>query len=482
MTMRRLIPLIFFALAGLHAASLTEKIERALNAATGLRRGYLGLEIVDLSTGEVVFESNADRLFVPASNSKLFTTALGLTHLGPDFRFHTTVVAPGQPDSEGTISGAVSLVGGGDPNLSGRELPYRVDSPPGDGLQAIAALAGQMVAKGVRRIDGDIVGDDTAYVWEPYPEAWGMGDSLWEYGAPVSALTINDNAFTVAVEAGDPARITISPPFEFYEIDNLVRTGSPRKIRFDRDPGSMQLRISGQLPPGDPGLAEMLAIHDPALYAAAALRDALMRRGVVVRGKAVVRHALWNEPVAPPAGFEMARIDSAPLIEDLRVLAKVSQNLHAELILRAVGRAEAGAGTREAGLRVMREFLKQLGVTADEYLPNDGSGLSRTNLVTPAAVVKLLQFMYRSPNRENWLSLLPVGGEDGTLRLRMRKTSAAGRIRAKTGSLTHVSTLSGYAERRDGTMLVFSLMANNQNAPSAYVRAALDKICVLMTQ
>ena len=482
MTVRRLIFLVFFVQAGLQAASLTEKIERALNAATGLRRGYMGLEVVDLATGAVVFESNADRLFVPASNSKLFTMALGLASLGPDFRFHTTVVASSPPNSEGTVSGAVSLIGGGDPNLSGRELPYRVDSPPGDGLQAIADLAGQMVARGVKRIEGDIVGDDTAYVWEPYPEAWGMGDSLWEYGAPVSALTINDNAFTVAVEAGDPAGISILPPFEFYEIDNLVRVGSPRKIRFEREPGSMQLRISGQLPPGDPGLAEILAIHEPALYAAAALRDALIRRGVAVRGEAVARHALWNEPAAPPAGFELARIDSAPLLEDLRVTAKVSQNLHAELILRAVGRAKAGAGTREAGLRAMGGFLKELGVAADEYLPNDGSGLSRTNLVTPAAVVKLLRFMYSSPNRENWLSLLPVGGEDGTLQLRLRKTSAAGRIRAKTGSLTHVTALSGYAERRNGTMLAFSFLANNQNAPSAHVRAALDKICVLMTQ
>jgi serine-type D-Ala-D-Ala carboxypeptidase/endopeptidase (penicillin-binding protein 4) len=486
MRLQRAIALNFCLTAGLAASELAGelagKIQRTLDAATGLRRGYLGLQIVHLGTGEVLFESNADRLFVPASNSKLFTTALGLARLGPDYQFHTTVVASREPDGEGRIAGAISLVGDGDPNLSGRELPYRVDSLPGDGLQAIEDLAAQIVARGVRRIDGDIVGDDSAYEFEPYPNGWGLGDALWEYGAPVSALTINDNAFTLRMKPGDPAKISIEPPLEFYQIDNLVRLGTPKKIEIEREPGSRQLRIWGTLPPKDPGLAELLAIHDPALYAAVALRDALERRGVAIRGEAVARHAGPGQSGAPAAGFELARRDSAPLLEDLRVTAKVSQNLHAELILRAVARAWRGAGTREAGLLEMRAFLKEIGVSAEEYQPNDGSGLARTNLVTPAAVVKLLQYMYRSPHRENWLSLLPIGGEDGTLKLRLRNTGAAGRIHAKTGSLTHVAALSGYAERRDGTMLAFSLLSNNQSAPSAEVRAVLDKICVLMTE
>jgi D-alanyl-D-alanine carboxypeptidase/D-alanyl-D-alanine-endopeptidase (penicillin-binding protein 4) len=421
-------------------------------------------------------------LFVPASNSKLFTTALALTRLGPDHRFHTTVVAEAEPDPDGRIAGSLTLVGGGDPNLSGRELPYRVDSPRGDGLQAIEDLAEQVVARGVRRIDGDIVGDDTAYVWDPYPDGWGLGDAVWEYGAPVSALTINDNAFMLQVMPGDPATISIAPPLEFYQIDNQVREGAATKIRVEREPGSRLLRIWGTLPAKGPGRADLLAIHDPVLYAAVALRDALTRRGVALRGEAVARHALPGQPVEPAAGIELARRDSAPLIEDLRVTAKVSQNLHAELALRAVGRARRGIGSAEAGLEEMRAFLKQIGVTKDEYLPTDGSGLSRKNLVTPGAVVKLLQYMYKSPHRENWLSLLPIGGEDGTLKLRLRNTAAAGSIRAKTGSLTHVSSLSGYAQRKDGTLLAFSFLTNSQDAASAEVRAVLDKICVLLTE
>ena len=482
MNLLRTLALFWFLISALPAAGLPAKIQQVLDASTRVQRGFLGLAIVNLASGEVVFESNSSHLFVPASNTKLFTTALGLTRLGPDYRFHTTVVASPEPDRDGRIAGTVTLVGGGDPNLSGRELPYRLDSPPGDGLQAIEDLASQVAARGIRRIDGDIVGDDTVYVWEPYPDGWGLDDAVWEYGAPVSALTVNDNAFRLSVLPGDPARIAIDPPLEFYQIDNLVRTGAERKIHIEREPGSRQLRIWGTLPSKGPGQSHILALHDPALYAAAALRDALARRGVAIHGEAIARHALPGQPLEPAAGFELAQRESALLLEDLRVTAKVSQNLHAELILRAVARARRGVGSVEAGLEEMKAFLKEMGVGADEYQLTDGSGLSRKNLVTPGAVVKLLQFMYNSPHRADWMSLLPIGGEDGTLKLRLRNTGAAGRIHAKTGALTHVSSLSGYAERRDGTMLAFSFLTNNAGVPSAEVRAVLDKLCVVMTE
>jgi D-alanyl-D-alanine carboxypeptidase/D-alanyl-D-alanine-endopeptidase (penicillin-binding protein 4) len=193
-----------------------------------------------------------------------------------------------------------------------------------------------------------------------------------------------------------------------------------------------------------------------------------------------VRHAEPGVLAGAVGGVELARRDSAPLIEEVQVMLKVSQNLHAELLLRAVARARRGVGSLDNGLEEMRAFLKQIGVTAGESHGTDASGLSRLNLVAPSALVKLLQFMYRSPQRENWMSLLPVGGADGTLKLRF--PGAAGRIRAKTGSLSHVNALSGYAERRDGSMLAFSVIANNQAVPAAEVRAVLDKIAMLLTE
>jgi D-alanyl-D-alanine carboxypeptidase/D-alanyl-D-alanine-endopeptidase (penicillin-binding protein 4) len=236
------------------------------------------------------------------------------------------------------------------------------------------------------------------------------------------------------------------------------------------------------MPLKGPGLGQVLAIHDPALYAAAALRDALARRGIAVHGEAVARHAAAGQVTQPAAGVELARRDSPPLLEALRVAAKVSQNLHAELILRAVARERRGAGSLEAGVEEMKAFLQEIGLKSEEVQINDGSGLSRRNLATPAAVVKLLQFMYNSPLRSSWMSLLPVGGEDGTLKRRLRNTAASGRIHAKTGSLSHVASLSGYAEQKDGTVLAFSFLTNNEAVPSAEVRAVLDKLCMSMTE
>src|SRR5262249_45127861 len=182
-------------------------------------------------------------------------------------------------------------------------------------------------------------------------------------------------------------------------------------------------------------------------------------------------------PSSEASEVELARRVSAPLIEDLRVTDKVSQNLHAELALRAVGRAKRNAGTIAAGLEEIRGFLAEIGVPADAYFLRDGSGLARLNLVTPATVVKLLRHMYASPLREQWISLLPVSGEDGSLRLRFAGSPAAGRVHAKTGSLSHVSALSGYIQRANGTWAAFSILVNNYNVPTADIRSAIDRIC-----
>jgi D-alanyl-D-alanine carboxypeptidase/D-alanyl-D-alanine-endopeptidase (penicillin-binding protein 4) len=182
------------------------------------------------------------------------------------------------------------------------------------------------------------------------------------------------------------------------------------------------------------------------------------------------------------AGVELAQRVSAPFIEDLRITAKVSQNLHAELALRAVGRARRNLGSFEAGVAEIQAFLAEAGIDPDAYNLADGSGLARLNLVTPASVVKLLRFMYASPARDHWISILPVGGQDGTLSARFPETAAAGRVHAKTGSLAHVSALSGYVERPDGGWVAFSILVNNYNGRAADVRGVLDRICTLIME
>ncbi|MGD0363322.1 MAG: D-alanyl-D-alanine carboxypeptidase/D-alanyl-D-alanine-endopeptidase [Bryobacteraceae bacterium] len=474
------------------------RIASFLDASPVARTSFWGVRIVSLEPNRVLFERNAERLFLPASNAKLFTTALALSRLGPDYRFQTRVAADRAPDEDGCVE-SLRLIGGGDPNLSGRAIPYRRDAPPGDPLVAIEDLAAQVAAHGVRCVTADIVGDDSAYVWQPYPDGWSIDDPVWDYGAAVSALCINDNTISVGILPGggvsDPARLLLTPPVEYYEIDNRVRTTAPaaeveRKIAVERLPGVRQLRIWGDLPLHDSGDTEVLGIDDPALYAACAFRDALLRHGIVIRGEPRALHLypsqvadLKNGPAPEPdPGLELARRDSAPLLEDLRITDKVSQNLHAEMALRAVAKARRHIGSREAGLAQEQAFLDEIGIDPRSYTFADGSGLSRLDLVSPAAVVRLLAHMYGSGLRDAWVSLLPVAGQDGTLHARFSGTTVAGRLFAKTGSLSHVAALSGYARRPDGKMLAFSILVNNYNGPPADLRAAIDRVCALMLE
>ena len=470
--------------AQLGAASLSEEIPRLIESNPAARAAFWGIEIVDLGSGQTLYALNENRLFVPASNAKLFTLALALNRLGPDYRFETRVLADAAPDPQGVLHGSLRLIGGGDPNLSGRVIPYSPHAPDGNPLGAIENLADQIIKRGVKRVEGGIVGDDTWYVWEPYPEGWAADDTQYDFGAPVSALSLNDNAFTLTVRpaahTGDLSALSLNPALEYYDIDNRIRTVAARgdrMIQSDRLPGSPQLRLWGTIPLDGAPEVLTLAVEDPAESAARALRQALEERGVTVEGSATARHRLPGQEWTAPSGVELAWRGSASLIEDLRITAKVSQNLHAELALRAVARQRRADGSRESGLKELTAFLGENGIDPSAYHFNDGSGLARLDLVTPAAVMQLLRVMYNAPQREQWISLLPVGGQDGTLTTRLADAAVLGRIHAKTGTLTHVSTLSGYAQRRDGIWVAFSILVNNHNGRTGEVRAVIDRIC-----
>ncbi len=479
------------------AASLPERIERLMATTPAARTAYWGIQIVDLKNGRTLFERNPDHFFIPASNTKLFTTAMALTRLGPDFTFQTRVLADAPPDSLGRIHGPLRLVGGGDPNLSARPIPYRMGPITGNPLTAIEDLADQVAARGVTRVEGGIVGDDTWYLWQPYATGWSIDDPQSDDGPPVSALTIHDNAFTLEVRPGaregDLASLSLNPPLEFYQLDNRIRTGaagSERRIRFSRVPDSLEAHLWGAIPLRDRGQELVLGIEDPALYAAQALARALEERGIVVEGAAIAQHQFPNEVAdltraaagTMVTGTELARRVSAPLLEDLRVTDKVSQNLHAELALRAVGRALRNIGSFEAGLAELETFLAEAGIEPGDYNIHDGSGLARLNLVTPGTVMKLLRHMYDSPLRDDWISLLPIGGQDGSLSTRFGDGAASGRVHAKTGSLAHVSALSGYIQRVNGDWIAFSILVNNYNSRTADVRSVMDQICNLILE
>lgn len=478
--------LLFAFLSPAFAQSLGSRIDALVAESPLLQRSHWGAKLVHASTGRVLFSRNENSHFIPASNTKLFSTALALARLGSQHRLTTRIVAA-HPLQEGILPGDLRLAGGGDPTLSGRRLPYEYKAPSGPALGPLDELVDQLWKAGLRRVTGDIVGDDSAYVFEPYPEGWSVDDGRYYYGAPVSALILHDNAFTVRVEGagtpGSPARLSLDPPNAYFSLQNRVRTAvtPPHRVYMDRPAGSRLLELWGAIRPSA-AVALDAAVDDPARYAAFALREALQQRGIQVDGGFLARHRFPSQGV-PPTGsteVELARRDSPPLGRLIQVINKVSQNLWAEICLREVARQRAAEPSRKGGLDQMDQFLSEIGVAKKDYRFEDGSGLSRLTLVTPATVTRLLAFMDKSPEQKAWIDSLPIGGEDGSLAFRFKdKARPAGTVRAKTGTLSHVTALGGYLDTERGQRLIFSVIVNNANDSATEIRRWVDKLVVL---
>jgi D-alanyl-D-alanine carboxypeptidase/D-alanyl-D-alanine-endopeptidase (penicillin-binding protein 4) len=498
----------------LQVRPLADRIAEVLSA-PDLARGFWGIEIVSLSpgitTGKTLYSQNADKLFTPASNTKLFTTAAALALIGPDYKFRTTVETTGTLDRYGRLNGDLVLVGHGDPNLSGRELPYDLKTQRNDDpIQALESLADALVQKGVKFIDGDIVADDSYFAFERYGEGWSQDDLVWADGAPVSALTINDNVVFVNIlpadRPGEKAFVSVKPFADYYRLDNRIITtpaGTGRKFFVNREPGSTVLTLWGNMPLDDAGANEALAIEDPAEFAAGLFRQLLEKRGIVIYGHQRTRHTELatlstfsvnasapsrggrindkdddgqSRPLKSDQPITLASYESKPLLQDIRVINKVSQNLHAEILLRLLGRERGNAGTVEGGLEVLRGFLTKAGVSSDEYIFYDGSGLSRQNLVTPHAIVQLLRYCSTQPWGADYKATFPVAGVDGSLTERFTSPRLRNHIMAKTGSLGGVKALSGYATTDTGQVVAFSILSNNFNLPAKRVTDAIDEI------
>ncbi len=469
----------------------------------GPAQSFWGVAVYSLDQKRTLYAYNAERLFTPASNTKLFTTAAALHLLGPDYRFHTSVEAAAAPDSQGRIAGDLVLVGRGDPTLSGRTWPYQPPPPPGAPAapasalppdQAIENFADQLQQRGVKVVEGDIIGDDSYFADERWGEGWSQDDLVWDYGAPVSALTINDNVMlldaTPAARVGDTAVLRFDPWQGVGNVINRLQTvaaGGARDIELERRLGSEDIEVWGTIPQGSAIEHTAVAVTDPALFAARLLQAALARRGILVYGRPRARHDVAHplpgtEPVAAGGRVELAAHDSIPLGQDLQLLDKISQNLHAELVFRLLGKLRVGKGSLAGGRQVVTDFLTQAGVPPQEYFFRDGSGMSRENLVAPEAVVRLLTFMDAQPEAATWRSLLPIGGRDGSLGSRFRNADVRGRILAKTGTLEHVRALSGYATTARGERLAFSILVNNSSEPGPMIRATMDRIVTALVQ
>lgn len=500
-----------------HQPSLALSIQGLLSD-PAVSHAQWGISVATLD-GKPVYALNDAQYFTPASNAKLFTTAAAFALLGPDFVSKTYVVQQGSVDANGVLKGSLRLVGTGDPSLSGRVYPYaytrrdangKTPPAPASPSTALDDLASEVARHGIRQIDGPIIGDETFFSAERYGTGWGWDDLQWEYGAPVSALTFNDNVTYLDVQGGgctgEPICATWHDSFPYYaaEWDTQAFTtapGTPRRIGVARDPGSMEVRLFGSAPDEGKTTHLSLAVERPSLYAAIAFRAALHRHGVNGPGHEEARYnspastAVFEEearkpvvlrPLAPgvtslpldlkPGEEILATHISPPLSQVATVVNKESQNLHAELLLRQLGRSQTGEGSFAEGARVVRQFLVNAGIDPDDFFFYDGSGMSPSDAVTPRAATLLLVYAARQTWGAMYRATLPVAGEDGTLAGRFMQSPLKGRLLAKTGTLGGVHALSGYLTAASGRALVFSIFCNHRRPGSEAERRTMDRI------
>ncbi len=465
-----------------------------------LASAMVGIKVVSLDTNRVLFEENANKLLRPASNMKLYTVAAALDRLSPDYRFSTSVFTSVRPDTAGVVRGDLTIYGRGDPSIAAR-------FNNGDYFKGIDDLATRIVAAGVKRVEGDIVGDESYFVGPKYGAGWNWEDLTWYYGAEITPLTVNDNALDLFIKPGpamgQPAVITTGPPDPLLTINNKVTTsakGVRREISIHRGLGENSITITGTIPLEDKGYTGGIGISHPALLFVYLLRTSLAQKGVVITGKSRTTGetsqppSLTDVPVAFTTGIpgpfanEIATYQSPPFSVVAAQTLKPSQNLYTELILRTLGKVSpppatipsSGLTSEELGIEAVKSFLKTVGIRPEALNLDDGSGLSRNDMITAEASVQLLTFMSKHRYANVFRDALPIAGVDGTLRTRFRGTPAENNIRAKTGSLSSAASLGGYLTTAAGEKLAFSIMVNNYPRDVEPRTTCIDPIAVLL--
>ncbi|AVO57319.1 MULTISPECIES: D-alanyl-D-alanine carboxypeptidase/D-alanyl-D-alanine endopeptidase [Pseudomonas] len=452
-----------------YAANLDQVLaDPALQGAT------VSLTVRDAESGAALYQHNPDSRLIPASSLKLLTTAAALDVLGPDYRFATEVLGDGAQQGE-RLLGNLYLRGSGDPSMQAAD--YR-------------ELAAAVARTGIRQVTGDLVLDDTAFDDQRLGVDWASDDESLYYAAQISALNISPNddfdagsvlvSVTAPTMPGAPLAVRVSPENRLMSLRNQGRVGTTDSLQVGREHGSNLLLVSGALPPGQ-SRRHWVSVWEPTRLVADVFQQALAEQGVTVQGQVRI-----GQPTAPAARV-LASHSSMPLAGLITPLLKLSNNNMSEVLLKAMGRKTANAGTAAAGVAAIEGFLRRQGLSPQGLVQVDGSGLSRRNQISSQSLSDLLLVARKQPWFATWYAALPVAGDaqrmtGGTLRYRLQGTGAVDNLHAKTGSMQGVSSLSGYLRAADGRRLVLVMLSNNYRVDGARIKALEDRVTQVLLQ
>jgi len=467
------------AAPALPGTSSTTALARQIDAQIGQPRfaaARWGIAVVSLDSGRVLYARHADQLLQPASTTKLFTAALSLSTLGADYRISTQLLGHGRI-RHGRLDGPLILRGMGDPTLGTAASRDWADQ-----------LASQLAARGIRRVRGDLIADDSYFSGPSFGSGWEADDLQSGFAVPASALSLGENVVDVTVSpaasAGLAASLTVDPIDGIPNLSGQILTSlphAPSDINLYRAPGDSRLYAFGTIAADAPTQHYKLAVVDPALLAGQQLRQALARQGLHLSGSVRVLHWPQDDTALLAHADVLTEVWSPPLMEILQRGLKRSQNLYLQNLLLSVGvqtqasdPATGFTSSEGHAIHALQQLLATIGIAPSASLLDEGTGLSRRDLVTPNALVHLLVYLAAQPYGEHLRAALPIAGVDGTLHGRMRNTAAANNLHAKTGSMTYVDSLAGYVTSAAGERLAFAIMLNNYQPPADGPSASSD--------
>jgi D-alanyl-D-alanine carboxypeptidase/D-alanyl-D-alanine-endopeptidase (penicillin-binding protein 4) len=444
-----------------------------------LRRGNVGIKVVSLDSGKTLYEENAEKYFMPASNMKVFTVATAMQKLSPNFKFVTSVYANSLPDETGVVKGDLTVYGRGD-------MTFSPAFGEGDYYKNLDLLVEKIVQSGVKKIEGDLVGDQTYFHGFSIPEGWEWDDLQWYWGTGISAFSLNDNAIDLHVSPGVNGGACIPqmmPSNSTIRIINTCTTGGDkRNLRVTKRLDQDLIEISGTIPSGNEGFSGRIAVSSSGELFISVLRQRLEQKGIVITGQ----NRIINAPNTVATNrIEITKLESTPLSIIAQKTMKPSQNFYTETLLWTLGeelgdKTDSSRTSSDKGLTVVKSMLQEIGVSPDSVVQYDGSGLSRHNLVTPNSVIQVYKYMAKSPYALAWNASLTIGSLDGTLKNRFVGTSASTNVRGKTGTIDQVSSLSGYVTSASGEKFVFSIIVNGVQQTSVRTKA-IDEIVVALS-